>query len=211
MIFLIVGNALIFAAWKWESRGGDTATLSVDAKNFRVVDDRVWRGAAPGEQTYRDLAANGATTVVDLRAEADVHVDTELLDDLGLDLVRIPMRDGQAPSHGRSRRFLAAVAGSDGPVYVHCGAGVGRTGTMVAAYLVEAGRANGMGAMLGNLSVGPSVARAARVRGIARRRRRRLASCPAGRRQPGARRAAPHVDAAERLTRSLLALVIGGG
>ena len=155
VVFLIVGNALIFVAWKWESRGGDPTTLSVDAKNFRVVDDRVWRGAAPGEQTYRDLAANGATTVVDLRAEADVHVDTELLDDLGLDLVRIPMRDGQAPSGDEVQRFLAAVAGSDGPVYVHCGAGVGRTGTMVAAYLVATGRANGMGAMRGNLSVGP--------------------------------------------------------
>ena len=154
-IFLVVGNALIFVAWKMEARGGEVATLSVDSKNFRVVDDRLWRGGAPGEQTYRDLAANGATTVVDLRAEADVHVDTELLDELGLDLVRIPMRDGQAPTNDQVARFLAAVQGSDGPVYVHCGAGVGRTGTMVAAYLVETGHADGVGAMRGNLSVGP--------------------------------------------------------
>ena len=155
VVFLIVGNAVILAAWKWESRGADATSLSVHAKNFRVVDEKVWRGAAPGERTYRDLAANGATTIVDLRAEADIHVDTDLLDELDLDLVRIPMRDGQAPSRGEVQRFLAAVAGSDGPVYVHCGAGVGRTGTMVAAYLVESGRANGMGAMRGNLSVGP--------------------------------------------------------
>jgi protein tyrosine phosphatase (PTP) superfamily phosphohydrolase (DUF442 family) len=155
VVFLVVGNALIAVAWKWEARGAAESTLSVDANNFRVVDERLWRGGAPSEETYRDLAANGATTVVDLRAEDDINVDTALLEELGLDLVRIPMRDGQAPSESKVRQFLAAVEASDGPVYVHCGAGVGRTGTMVAAYLVETGRANGLGAMFGNLSVGP--------------------------------------------------------
>jgi protein-tyrosine phosphatase len=154
-VFLIVGNALIALAWKWEARGAEVPVVSVDSNNFRVVDEQLWRGGAPSEETYRDLAANGATTVVDLRAEDDIHVDTALLEDLGLDLVHIPMRDGQAPSEEKVRRFLAAVESSEGPVYVHCGAGVGRTGTMVAAYLVETGRANGVGAMFGNLSVGP--------------------------------------------------------
>jgi protein tyrosine phosphatase (PTP) superfamily phosphohydrolase (DUF442 family) len=155
VIFLIVGNALIFLAWKWEARGATVATVPVHAHNFRVVDDHLWRGGAPSERTYRDLAEAGATTVIDLRAEADVHVDTALLGDLGLDLVQIPMRDGQAPTDAQVERFLAAVEGSDGPVYVHCGAGVGRTGTMVAAYLVETGHASGLSAMRSNLSVGP--------------------------------------------------------
>jgi protein tyrosine phosphatase (PTP) superfamily phosphohydrolase (DUF442 family) len=154
-IFLVVGNALIVLAWRWEARGGTDPTIPVEVHNFRVVDDHLWRGGAPSEATYRDLAAAGATTVIDLRAEHDVHVDTALLDGLGLELVRIPMRDGQAPSDDQVGRFLAAVQGSDGPVYVHCGAGVGRTGTMVAAYLVETGHASGLSAMRGNLSVGP--------------------------------------------------------
>jgi protein tyrosine phosphatase (PTP) superfamily phosphohydrolase (DUF442 family) len=154
-LFLIVGNALIVAAWQWESRTTPAASVSVDVTNFRVVDDHVWRGAAPSAQTYRELAAAGATTIVDLRAEDDIHIDTALLDELGLDLVRIPMRDGQAPTERQVARFLAAVAGSAGPVYVHCGAGVGRTGTMVAAYLVDTGQANGLGALRGNLGVGP--------------------------------------------------------
>lgn len=154
-VFLVVGNVLIVTAWKWESRGAATATVSVDVRNFRVVDEHLWRGAAPDEPVYRDLAASGATTIVDLRAESDVHVDAALLDELGLDLVRIPMRDGQAPTSRQVEQFLGAVARSDGPAYVHCGAGVGRTGTMVAAYLVKTGQANGLGAIRGNLSVGP--------------------------------------------------------
>ena len=155
VVFLIVGNALIVAAWKWESRGAHASAVSVDVTNFRVVDEQLWRGAAPSRSTYRDLAADGVTTVVDLRAEVGIHIDTELLDDLGLQLVRIPMRDGQAPTDAQVREFLDAVRRSEGPVYVHCGAGVGRTGTMVAAYLVATGGASGLDAMRGNLTVGP--------------------------------------------------------
>ena len=38
---------------------------------------------------------------------------------------------------------------------MHCGAGVGRTGTMAAAYLVTTGRTSGEEAVERNLSVGP--------------------------------------------------------
>ena len=44
-------------------------------------------------------------------------------------LVRIPIRDGQIPTPDEVGRFLAAVGSTDGQVFVHCGAGVGRTGS----------------------------------------------------------------------------------
>lgn len=154
--FLVLGNAVIAAAWQLESRGADGAPFAVDdVKNFRVVDGRVWRGDAPSADSYRSLAARGATTIVDLRAEHGLRWDEELLDSLGLRLVRIPMRDGQAPTDAQVERFLEAVRTSDGPTYVHCGAGVGRTGTMVAAYQVAMAGRSGTSAMLDNLSVGP--------------------------------------------------------
>jgi hypothetical protein len=40
-------------------------------------------------------------------------------------------------------------------VFVHCGAGVGRTGAMVASYLVATGQATALQALARNLAVGP--------------------------------------------------------
>ena len=159
LAFMVLGNLVILgASWWAKHQAGTAGTISLDVEginNFRVVDANLWRGAAPGEVGYRSLAANGATTVVDLRAEEGLTYDHELLDSLGLDLVRIPMRDGQSPTTDQVERFLAAVRESDGPVFVHCGAGVGRTGAMVAVYEVSSGGANGLEAMRANLSVGP--------------------------------------------------------
>ena len=70
-------------------------------------------------------------------------------------LVRIPMRDGQVPTTEEIEAFLAATQESAGRVFVHCGAGVGRTGAMVGAYQVRQGELSGPDAVRRNLAVGP--------------------------------------------------------
>ncbi len=154
---LLLGNLAIAGAHAWASRhSGDRTTAAPSGvENFDVVDDRVWRGAAPSARGYRSLAARGVRTIVDLRAEDDVHVDEAALAPLGLTRVHIPVRDGQAPSEDKVRRFLDAVSAGDGKVFVHCGAGVGRTGAMAAAYLVATGEAAPDQALRRNLAVGP--------------------------------------------------------
>lgn len=157
--FFVVGNLAIVGASAWAKQTTGSPAVEVPADvaaihNFEAVDARLWRGGAPGRAGYEALAAAGVTTVVDLRAEHGLNVPTELLEELGIELVAIPMRDGQAPTPGQVERFLAAVAGSDGPVYVHCGAGVGRTGTMVAAYRVRNGQ-SATDAVRHNLAIGP--------------------------------------------------------
>ena len=114
----------------------------------------MWRGAAPSAKGYRALASHGVKTVIDLRAEEGIPDERPALDLLGIDLVRIPIRDGQAPTSGQVSSFLDAVGASSGRVFVNCGAGVGRTGTMAAAYLFESG-ASPTEALLRNLAVGP--------------------------------------------------------
>ena len=123
--------------------------------NLAAVDDHLWRGAAPTETGYKALAKHGVGTIVDLRAEADVNVDEDLLDRLGLKRIELPMRDGQAPSEAQVERFLNIVSESKKRVFVHCGAGVGRTGTMAASYLVASGQADGTQALARNLAIGP--------------------------------------------------------
>jgi len=152
--FLVLGNLTIMAA-SLSLRSDAPAPAEVRVNNFRVVDEHVWRGAAPSATTFRDLAAAGATTVVDLRAEDDLTVDSALLTKLGLTRFHLPIRDGQIPSQAQVDRFIEIVRNSKGPVFVHCGAGVGRTGAMVAAYLVRSGEADGVEALRRNLSVGP--------------------------------------------------------
>jgi protein-tyrosine phosphatase len=70
-------------------------------------------------------------------------------------LVRIPIRDGQIPTQEKVDRFVEAVRSSSGRVFVHCGAGVGRTGAMAASYLVRVGKASPAEALRRNLAVGP--------------------------------------------------------
>lgn len=155
--FLVLGNAAILAA-------STVARLTVGQiaeprampgiGNFAVVDDDVWRGGSPSDDGYRALAALGVTTVVDLRAESDTS-DDALLHSLGITLVRIPVGDGRAPTAAEVDQALAAIDGSQGRVFVHCSAGVGRTGSVVAAYLVRNGEAGRLGALVRNLAIGP--------------------------------------------------------
>ncbi len=155
--FLALGNLAIFGAMVWAKTTAPQQNVAAPAgvMNFQVVDDRVWRGSHPKGDALEELAARGVTTIVDLRAEEGIEVDEELLDRLGITRFSIPLRDGQVPTEAQVHQFLSIIETAKGKVYVHCMAGVGRTGAMVAAYLVATGQEDPAGALRRNLSVGP--------------------------------------------------------
>lgn len=154
--FLLIGNGLILGStlwFRWSSPAAAADASGID--NLHVVDDRLLRGAAPSASGLRDLAAIGVTTVVDLRAEADLTTHDDVLAELGIERFHVPIRDGQVPSAEQAQQVLRIVEEADGKVFLHCGAGVGRTGALTAWYLNATGQADGTGALRHNLSVGP--------------------------------------------------------
>jgi protein-tyrosine phosphatase len=168
LIALVVGYVVLWAAgalgimalsyWAREETPAPPGTRAVQGvHHFQPVDTegRLWRGAAPSPAGYRALASMGFATVVDLRAEDLSASQLAGPRKAGLDVVRLPIRDGQTPKPEQVRRFLDVVTHTSGPVFVHCGAGVGRTGTMAAAYLVQTGEQSSSAAVRRNLAVGP--------------------------------------------------------
>lgn len=141
-------------AWASHALGGAGVTVA-GIRHFQQVDRHVWRGSAPGDQGYHMLAGMGVRTVVDLRAEHLSARDLALPAQAGLYRVSLPVRDGQTPAPAQVDAFLHTVATAPAPVFVYCGAGVGRTGAMTDAYLVRTGEATTLKAAEHMLAIGP--------------------------------------------------------
>ena len=156
VVILAAGNLGIAAAYGLVQLRASEDGLDIPGVGHeRVVDERLWRGDGPERRGYRELAARGVRTVVDLRAERHLDVPEGLLDELDIERVRIPIRDGQTPTRAQVARFLEVMRRTDDLVYLHCGAGVGRTGVMAAAYLTATGQASPWEALQRNLAIGP--------------------------------------------------------
>jgi protein tyrosine/serine phosphatase len=106
----------------------------VKIKNFGQMDERFYRGAQPGKEDYRSLAALGIKTVIDLRDDAKAY-EQPAVESLGMRYVNIPMSDKHYPREEQIETFLKLVNDPGaGAFYVHCAGGRHRTGVMGAVY-----------------------------------------------------------------------------
>lgn len=93
----------------------------------------------PLEQDVAYLDQEGIRVLVSLTED---RPDGTVLESRGIDQEHIPVQDFNPPTLEQMIEFVAVVENSvaaDMPVGVHCTAGLGRSGTMAAAYLVAEG------------------------------------------------------------------------
>lgn len=107
---------------------------NIGIKNFGKLDERFFRGAQPGERDYKDLAALGIKTIIDLRDDPTSYEKRDA-EAAGMRYVNIPMSDSGRPRDEQIDQFLKlANDQATGPFFVHCAGGRHRTGVMGAVY-----------------------------------------------------------------------------
>ena len=106
----------------------------IKIKNFGQMDERFYRGAQPKENDYKDLAALGIKTVIDLQDDPTDY-EKQAVESLGMRYVNIPMVGKKYPRAEHIDQFLKLVDDpATGKFFVHCAGGRHRTGAMGAVY-----------------------------------------------------------------------------
>jgi len=129
-VLIVLALTLVSQAQGLSSQNNPTVKI----KNFGQMDERFYRGAQPKEQDYKDLAALGIKTVIDLTADPKPY-ERPAVEALGMKYVSIPMAERKYPTEEVTRMFLKVVSDPDtGKFFVHCAGGRHRTGAMGAVY-----------------------------------------------------------------------------
>ena len=132
--FVLVSSISTVAQQIAPSTEAAAASAEVKIKNFGQMDDRFFRGAQPKEEDYKQLAALGIKTIIDLRQDPMAYEKREA-EAAGIRYVNLPMSDKDYPPTATIDQFLKLVDDpSTGKFYVHCAGGRHRTGVMGAVY-----------------------------------------------------------------------------
>lgn len=132
--FVLVAIVALFLGSASSALAQTVDTHNIKIKNFGQMDDRFFRGAQPKQADYKQLAALGIHTVIDLTDDPKSY-EKSSVEAVGMQYVNIPMSDKSYPESAKIDQFLKLVDDpSTGKFYVHCAGGRHRTGVMGAVY-----------------------------------------------------------------------------
>src|SRR4030095_7430495 len=107
---------------------------NIKISNFGQMDERFYRGARPKSEDFKDLAALGIKTDIDLTHNSRER-EQPAVEAAGMRYVNIPIVDKAYPSMEQANEFLKVVNDpATGKFFVHCAGGRHRTGIMAAVY-----------------------------------------------------------------------------
>lgn len=107
---------------------------NIKIDNFGQMDENFYRGAQPGPNDYRSLADLGVKTIVDLRNDPTDY-EKAGAEAVGIKYINLPMSGWKTPADVDLDTFLKiANDPATGKMFVHCKAGIHRTGVAGAVY-----------------------------------------------------------------------------
>lgn len=102
--------------------------------NFGQMDERFYRGAQPQPDDYQSLKDLGVKTVIDLRNDPTDY-EKAAVEALGMKYVNISMSGWKSPKDRQIEEFLKLANDPEtGVFFVHCKAGIHRTGVAGAVW-----------------------------------------------------------------------------
>jgi protein tyrosine/serine phosphatase len=105
--------------------------------NFGQMDENYYRGAQPMPDDYASLAKLGIKTIIDLRNDPTDYEKADA-EAAGIKYINIPMSGWRSPKDSDIQQFMKiATDPATGKFYVHCKAGIHRTGITAAIYRME--------------------------------------------------------------------------
>ncbi|HLM00726.1 MAG TPA: tyrosine-protein phosphatase, partial [Pyrinomonadaceae bacterium] len=107
---------------------------NVKIRNFGQMDERFYRGAQPLPDDFQALKDLGVKTVIDLRNDPTDY-EKAAVEALGMRYVNIPMSGWKSPKDRQVEEFLKLANDPEtGAFFVHCKAGIHRTGVAGAVW-----------------------------------------------------------------------------
>ena len=135
MFKIVVLLLLVSATALGQNSPADSTTYS-ELPRFKQVSERLYRGAQPLDGGISKLRELGVNTVINLRRADDRSRSEETeVRALGLNFYNIALPNWGRPQDARVVRIMEIInAPESGRVFIHCKAGVDRTGVIVAIY-----------------------------------------------------------------------------